>query len=145
EIGTYIEKSLGSEMSGNIIDVCPVGALTSKPYAFVARPWELEKTESVDVFDAVGTNIRIDVRGREVMRVLPRLHEDINEEWCSDKTRFAYDGLRRQRLDRPYVRRDGKLQAATWREAFTAIAERLSGRDAGRIAAIAGDLVDVEA
>ena len=103
EITTYLEKALHSELSGNIIDLCPVGALTSKPYAFMARPWELQKTETVDVMDAVGSNIRVDARGREVMRVLPRLNEDVNEEWISDKTRFACDGLRRRRLDRPYV------------------------------------------
>ncbi|HET6222716.1 MAG TPA: NADH-quinone oxidoreductase subunit NuoG, partial [Dongiaceae bacterium] len=145
EIGTYVEKALSSELSGNIIDLCPVGALTSKPYAFMARPWELKKTESIDVLDAVGSNIRVDARGNEVMRVLPRLNEDINEEWISDKTRFACDGLRSQRLDRPYVRRDGKLQPATWQEAFTAIADRLRGVAGSRIAALAGDLADVEA
>ena len=145
EVGTYIEKALSSELSGNIVDLCPVGALTSKPYAFAARPWELTKTDSVDVLDAVGCNIRVDARGPEVLRVLPRLHEDINEEWISDKTRHACDGLRRQRLDRPYVRRDGKLQAATWREAFDAIAARLKGLAPARIAAITGDLVDAEA
>jgi NADH-quinone oxidoreductase subunit G len=145
EIGTYVEKALSSELSGNIIDLCPVGALTSKPYAFMARPWELKKTESIDVLDAVGSNIRVDARGNEVMRVLPRLNEDINEEWISDKTRFACDGLRRQRLDRPYVRRNGKLEPATWPEAFAAIAARLKGVPGERIAAIAGDLADVEA
>src|SRR4051794_22937404 len=112
EVGTYVEKALSSELSGNIVDLCPVGALTSKPYAFAARPWELTKTDSVDVLDAVGANVRIDARGPEVLRVLPRLHEDVNEEWISDKTRHACDGLRRQRLDRPYVRRDGKLLPA---------------------------------
>jgi NADH-quinone oxidoreductase subunit G len=145
EIGTYVEKALRSELSANIIDLCPVGALTSKPYAFTARPWELDKTESVDVLDAVGSNIRIDSRGREVLRVLPRLNEAVNEEWISDKTRFACDGLTRQRLDRPYVRRDGKLKPATWPEAFTAIAERLKGMAGTKIAAIAGDMVDAEA
>jgi NADH-quinone oxidoreductase subunit G len=144
EIGTYVEKALHSELSGNIIDLCPVGALTSKPYAFVARPWELRKTDSVDVLDAVGSNIRIDSRGREVLRVLPRLNEAVNEEWISDKTRFACDGLIRQRLDRPYVRRDGKLKPASWPEAFAAIAGRLQGVAGERIAAIAGDLADVE-
>ena len=145
EVGTYVEKALASEMSGNIIDLCPVGALTSKPYAFTARPWELRKTESVDVMDAVGSNIRIDARGNEVMRVLPRLHEDINEEWISDKTRFACDGLKRQRLDRPYVRRNGKLVEATWPEAFSAIAEALKGKSGESIAAIIGDQCDAEA
>jgi NADH-quinone oxidoreductase subunit G len=145
EITTYVEKALTSELSANIIDLCPVGALTSKPYAFTARPWELKKTESVDVLDAVGSNIRIDTRGNEVMRILPRLNEAVNEEWISDKTRFACDGLKRQRLDRPYVRRDGKLQPATWAEAFAAIAARLKGVPGPRLAAIAGDLADVEA
>ena len=144
EITTYIEKGVASEMSGNIIDLCPVGALTSKPYAFIARPWELSKTESIDVMDAVGGNIRLDSRGREVLRVLPRLHEDVNEEWISDKTRFAIDGLTRRRLDRPYVRRDGKLREASWRETLDAVAERLGGRTGSRIAAIAGDQVDCE-
>jgi NADH-quinone oxidoreductase subunit G len=145
EVGTYVEKALSSELSGNIVDLCPVGALTSKPYAFAARPWELTKTDSIDVLDAVGSNIRVDARGPEVLRVLPRLHEDVNEEWISDKTRHACDGLRRQRLDRPYVRRGGKLVAASWREAFDAIAARLSGLAPARIGAIAGDLVDAEA
>ena len=141
---TTLERALDSELSGNLVDVCPVGALTSKPYAFAARPWELRKTPSVDALDAVGSSIRVDCRGREVMRVLPRLHEDVNEEWISDKTRHACDGLRRQRLDRPYVRRDGKLQPATWEEAFKTIAARLSGLAGSKIAAIAGDLCDVE-
>ena len=144
EVGTYVEKALSSELSGNIVDLCPVGALTSKPYAFAARSWELTKTDSIDVLDAVGSNIRVDARGPEVLRVLPRLHEDVNEEWISDKTRHACDGLRRQRLDRPYVRRDGKLQPASWREAFDAIAARLSGVAPARVAAIVGDLVEAE-
>jgi NADH-quinone oxidoreductase subunit G len=144
EITTYVEKALSSELSANIIDLCPVGALTSKPYAFTARPWELTKTESIDVLDAVGSSIRVDTRGNEVMRILPRLNEAVNEEWISDKTRFACDGLRRQRLDRPYVRIDGKLQAATWQQAFAAIANRFRGVDGARIAALAGDLADVE-
>ncbi|BBK37369.1 NADH-quinone oxidoreductase [Allostella sp. ATCC 35155] len=144
EVGTYVEKALTSELSGNIIDLCPVGALTSKPYAFTARSWELRKTESVDVLDAVGSNIRIDARGPQVMRVLPRLNEAVNEEWISDKTRFAYDGLLRQRLDRPYVRRDGKLVPATWDEAFQAIAARMQGLPGDRMAAIAGNLACVE-
>ena len=144
QITSYLERALSSELSANIIDLCPVGALTSKPYAFNARPWELRKTESVDVMDAVGSNIRIDARGGEVLRVLPRLNEDVNEEWISDKTRFACDGLRRQRLDRPYVRRDGKLAEASWAEAFQAIAARLEGVPGPRIAAIAGDLCDAE-
>jgi NADH-quinone oxidoreductase subunit G len=144
EIGTYVEKALTSELSGNIIDLCPVGALTSKPYAFVARPWELRKTESVDVLDAVGSSIRIDSRGPTVMRVLPRLNEAVNEEWLSDKSRFAVDGMIRRRLDRPYVRRDGRLEEASWREAFDAVAARLKGLAGFRIAAIAGDLVELE-
>lgn len=144
EITTYVDKAVASELSGNLVDVCPVGALTSAPYAFTARPWELRKTESVDVFDAVGSNIRIDVRGGEVLRVLPRLNEDVNEEWISDKTRYAIDGLKRQRLDRPYVRKGGKLQPATWEEAFQTIAAKLSGLDGSKIAAVAGDQVDVE-
>ena len=139
EVGTYIEKALTSELSGNMIDLCPVGALTSAPYAYTTRPWELKKTESIDAMDAVGSNIRIDARGPEVMRVLPRLNEDVNEEWISDKTRFAVDGLMRQRLDTPYVRRDGKLQPATWDQAFAAIAEKLAGVDGTKVAAIAGD------
>ncbi len=145
EISTYIERALRSELSANIIDLCPVGALTSKPYAFMARPWELHSTESVDVLDAVGSNINVDTRGREVMRVLPRLNEAVNEEWISDKTRFACDGLIRQRLDRPYVRLDGRLKPATWQEAFQAVADRLAGIPGGKIAALAGDLVDAEA
>ncbi|MBL8837143.1 MAG: NADH-quinone oxidoreductase subunit G [Alphaproteobacteria bacterium] len=144
EVTTYVEKALSSELSGNIIDLCPVGALTSKPYAFSARPWELRKVESVDVLDAVGAAIRVDVRGGEVLRVLPRLNEAVNEEWLADKSRFACDGLRRQRLDRPYVRRDGKLQPATWPEALAAVAARLDGVQADRIAALAGDLACVE-
>ncbi len=144
EIGTYIERALSSELSANIIDLCPVGALTSKPYAFVARPWELRKTELVDVLDAVGSNIRIDSRGSQVLRVLPRLNEAVNEEWISDKTRFASDGLVRGRLDRPYIRRDGQLREADWHEALDLIADRLKGVPGERIAAIAGDLCDAE-
>jgi NADH-quinone oxidoreductase subunit G len=145
EVGTYVEKALTSELSGNMIDLCPVGALTSKPYAFVARPWELAKTETIDVMDAVGSNVRIDSRGNEVLRVLPRLNEDINEEWISDKTRFACDGLRRQRLDRPYLRKDGRLVPASWREALATVAARLKSAAPQRIAAIVGDLADCEA
>jgi len=145
EISTYVEKALSSELSANIVDLCPVGALTSKPYAFIARPWELTKTESVDVLDAVGSNIRVDARGNQVLRILPRLNEDVNEEWLNDKSRFAADGLTRKRLDRPFVRRDGKLSPVSWSEAFEAIATRLKGVTADRIAAIAGDLVDAEA
>ena len=145
EIGTYIERALGSELSGNIIDLCPVGALTSKPYAFNARPWELRKTESVDVLDAVGSNIRVDARDARILRVLPRLNEAINEEWISDKTRFATDGLVRRRLDQPYIRRGGKLVEADWREALDLVADRLKSTPCERIAAIAGDLCDAEA
>ncbi|HJO69432.1 MAG TPA: NADH-quinone oxidoreductase subunit NuoG, partial [Rhodospirillales bacterium] len=144
EVGTYVGKALSSELSGNLIDLCPVGALTSAPYAFHARSWELRKTESVDVMDAVGSNIRVDARGLEVLRVLPRTNDEVNEEWISDKTRFACDGLRRQRLDRPYVRCDGKLHPATWSEAFAAIADRLRGVDGVRVAALAGDSADAE-
>ncbi|HYR66713.1 MAG TPA: NADH-quinone oxidoreductase subunit NuoG [Reyranella sp.] len=144
EVTTYVEHALTSELSGNIVDLCPVGALTSKPYAFEARSWELEKTESIDVLDALGSNIRVDTRGMTVMRVLPRLNEDINEEWISDKTRHAIDGLRYQRLDRPYVRRAGKLVEATWDEAFAAIAAKLSNIDGSKVAAIVGDQCDAE-
>ncbi|MDE1151205.1 MAG: NADH-quinone oxidoreductase subunit NuoG [Micavibrio sp.] len=145
EIGTYVEQMVTSELSGNIIDICPVGALTSKPYAFTARPWELRKIESIDVLDAVGSNIRIDTRGGEVLRVLPRLNEAVNEEWISDKTRFAIDGLRAQRLDQPFVRVNGKLQPATWHQAFEAIAAKLANADGKKIGAVVGDLVDCEA
>jgi NADH-quinone oxidoreductase subunit G len=145
EVGTYVQKALSSELSGNIIDLCPVGALTSKPYAFVARPWELSKVETVDVMDAVGSAVRLDARGNEVLRVVPRLNEEINEEWISDKTRFACDGLRRQRLDRPYVRRSGRLVPVSWDEAFAVVADRLRGLAPREVGAIAGDLADCEA
>ncbi len=144
EVGTYVEKTLSSELSGNMIDLCPVGALTSAPYSFTARPWELTKTESIDVLDAVGCAIRVDSRGSEVMRILPRLNEDVNEEWISDKTRFAYDGLKRQRLDTPYVRIGGKLRPVSWDQAITAITDRLKGLKGDAVAAIAGDLADCE-
>jgi NADH-quinone oxidoreductase subunit G len=144
EIISYLEKALGSELQGNAADLCPVGALTHKPEAFNYRPWELTKTESVDVMDAVGSNIRVDSRGREVMRILPRVHEGINEEWISDKTRHVVDGLRLQRLDRPFVRVDGRLRQATWGEAFTAIAQRVKATSPDRIGAIVGDLAAVE-
>jgi NADH-quinone oxidoreductase subunit G len=144
EIDTYVKQPLTSELSGNLIDICPVGALTNKPLAFEVRSWEFTKTESIDVMDAIGCNIRIDARGNEVMRILPRLNEDVNEEWINDKTRFACDGLTRQRLDRPYVRRNGKLQPATWGEAFSAIAAKLRETSPGRVAAIAGDMADCE-
>jgi NADH-quinone oxidoreductase subunit G len=145
EISTWIERALTSELQGNIIDLCPVGALNSKPFEFRARSWELHKTESVDVLDAVGCNIRVDARGPEVMRILPRLNEDINEEWISDKSRFSYDGLKKRRLDVPMAKRDGRLAPCSWREAFAAIAARLEGVPGERIAAIAGDLADCEA
>jgi NADH-quinone oxidoreductase subunit G len=144
EITTYLEQAMHSELQGNVIDLCPVGALTSKPYAFKARPWELEKTESIDVMDAVGSNIRVDTRGRAVMRILPRLHEDINEEWISDKTRFVWDGLAKQRLDRPFIRTGGRLAPASWRDAFTMIAARVRAAGGKRVAALAGDLATVE-
>jgi len=144
EITTYLEQGMTSEMSGNVIDLCPVGALTSKPYAFSARPWELRKTESIDVMDAIGANIRVDSRGREVMRFLPRNHDDVNEEWISDKTRFVWDGLRTQRLDQPYIRKRGKLRPASWDEAFAAIAKKIKPGKGKKIAAIAGDLAGAE-
>ncbi len=144
EVTTYVEQALSTELAGNLVDLCPVGALTSKPYAFEARPWELTKTESVDVLDALGSNIRIDTRGAQVMRVLPRLNDDVNEEWISDKTRHAIDGLRHQRLDRPYVRTKGKLVEATWDQAFATIAAKLNGLDGSKIAAIVGDQCDAE-
>lgn len=144
QITTYVEQAAKSELSGNVIDLCPVGALTSKPYAFVSRPWELKKTETIDVMDAVGSNIRVDSRGEAVLRVLPRLNEAVNEEWISDKTRFACDGLRNQRLDRPYIRKLGKLQPASWQEAFEAIKAKLAETSPERMGAIAGNLVDTE-
>lgn len=144
EISTYVEKSLTSELSGNIIDLCPVGALTSKPYAFKARPWELRKTESIDVQDAVGSAIRIDARGKEVMRIMPRLNEAVNEEWLDDRARFACDGLKLQRLDQPYIRKNGKLKPASWDEAYEAIIQKLEKTKSEKVAAIAGDMTDVE-
>jgi NADH-quinone oxidoreductase subunit G len=144
EVGTYVEHALTSELSGNLVDICPVGALTSKPYAYVTRPWELTKTDSVDVLDAVGCAIRVDSRGPDVLRVLPRINEDVNEEWIADKTRHAIDGLKRRRLDRPWVKRDGRLQPATWQDAFAAIAQRLRDVPGARIGAVAGDLCDAE-
>ncbi|EEE38603.1 NADH dehydrogenase (quinone), G subunit [Rhodobacteraceae bacterium KLH11] len=143
EITSYLNQTLDSNLQGNIIDLCPVGALTSKPYAFTARPWELTKTESIDVMDALGSNIRVDTKGREVMRFLPRNHDGVNEEWISDKTRFVWDGLRRQRLDKPYVRENGKLRPATWPEALSKAAEALKG--AAKPAGLVGDLAPVEA
>jgi NADH-quinone oxidoreductase subunit G len=144
EITTYLETAMRSELQGNVVDLCPVGALTSKPYAFVARPWELNKTESIDVMDALGSAIRVDTRGREVMRILPRINDDVNEEWISDKTRHVVDGLRTQRLDQPYIREQGRLRTASWPAAFEAIAARVARTPAKRIGAIAGDLAAVE-
>ncbi len=144
EITTYLESALTSELQGNLVDICPVGALTSKPYAFAARPWELGKTQSIDVMDAVGSAIRVDTRGREVMRILPRINESVNEEWISDKTRHIVDGLRTQRLDRPYIRENGKLRPASWPEAFAAIAAKTASLHGKRIGAVAGDLAAVE-
>src|SRR5881296_1464919 len=144
EITTYLEQAMKSELQANIVDLCPVGALTSKPYAFAARPWELNKTESVDVMDALGSAIRIDTRGREVMRILPRVNEDVNEEWISDKTRHVVDGLRTQRLDEPYIRENGQLYPASWFEAFDVIAAKTGRIDGKRIGAISGDLAAVE-
>ncbi|KAM9347416.1 NADH-ubiquinone oxidoreductase 75 kDa subunit, mitochondrial-like [Symphorus nematophorus] len=146
QIGTYVEKMFMSELSGNVIDICPVGALTSKPYAFTARPWETRKTESIDVLDAVGSNIVVTTRGGEVMRILPRIHEDINEEWISDKTRFAYDGLKRQRLTQPMVKNEsGQLVPTSWEDAMTRAAGALQGVEGNDVAAVVGGLVDAEA
>ena len=142
EITSYLNETLDSNLQGNIIDLCPVGALTSKPYAFTARPWELTKTETIDVMDALGSNIRVDTKGREVMRILPRNHDGVNEEWISDKTRFVWDGLRRQRLDTPYIRENGKLRKASWGEALAAAAAAIKGK---KVAGLIGDLVSVEA
>ena len=144
EITTYLERAMRSEMQGNVADLCPVGALTHRPFQFHARPWELIKTESIDVMDAVGCNIRIDTRGREVMRILPRINDLVNEEWISDKSRYVWDGLKTQRLDRPYVRRDGRLQPASWGEAFAAIAGKVKAAAPNRIGGIVGDLASVE-
>ena len=142
EITSYLDQTLVSNLQGNIIDLCPVGALTSKPYAFTARPWELSKTETIDVMDGLGANIRVDTKGREVMRILPRNHDGVNEEWISDKTRFVWDGLRRQRLDRPYLRVAGKLKPVSWPEALAAAATAMKGK---KVAGLVGDLVPVEA
>ena len=144
EITTYLEQAMTSELQGNVVDLCPVGALTSKPYAFAARSWELNKTESIDVMDAVGSAIRIDTRGREVMRILPRVNDEVNEEWISDKARHVVDGLRTQRLDQPYIRENGRLRPASWRAAFEAIAARVKTAAPERIGAIVGDLAAVE-
>ena len=142
EITSYLGGTLTSNLQGNIIDLCPVGALTSKPYSFTARPWELSKTETIDVMDALGSNIRVDTKGREVMRIMPRNHDGINEEWISDKTRFVWDGLRRQRLDKPYVRDNGKLRTATWAEALQKVKTEIIDR---KVFGLVGDLVSVEA
>ena len=142
EITSYLGGTLTSNLQGNIIDLCPVGALTSKPYSFTARPWELSKTETIDVMDALGSNIRVDTKGREVMRIMPRNHDGINEEWISDKTRFVWDGLRRQRLDKPYVRENGKLRTATWAEALQKAKTEIIDR---KVFGLVGDLVSVEA
>jgi len=144
EIATYLDKSIKSELSGNIIDLCPVGALTSKPYAFKARSWELKKTETIDVMDAVGSNIRIDSRGLEIMRILPRLNEEINEEWISDKTRFCYDGLKYQRLDKAYVKSNGKLQAVDFDDALDVVVKKVKSVSPSEIAALSGSLSGVE-
>ncbi|WP_371169112.1 NADH-quinone oxidoreductase subunit NuoG [Aliiroseovarius sp. 2305UL8-7] len=143
EITSYLNQTLDSNLQGNIIDLCPVGALTSKPYAFTARPWELTKTETIDVMDALGSNIRVDTKGREVMRILPRNHDGVNEEWISDKTRFVWDGLRRQRLDVPYIREGGKLRKASWGEALAKAADAMKG--ASKVAGLVGDLASAEA
>jgi NADH-quinone oxidoreductase subunit G len=144
EITTYLESAMSSELQGNVIDLCPVGALTSRPYAFKARPWELSKTESIDVMDALGSAIRVDARGREVMRILPRMNDEVNEEWISDKTRFVWDGLGAQRLDRPYIRENGLLRPASWPAAFAAIAARVKATTPDRVGAIVGDLAAAE-
>ena len=143
QITSYLEQAVTSELSGNVVDLCPVGALTSKPYAYEARPWELKKTLTIDVMDAVGTNIRLDSRGRQVLRCVPRINEDVNEEWATDKTRHHVDGLVRRRLDRPYVRRDGKLVPVSWDEAFGVIKGKVEA-SGSNVAAVAGDLVDCE-
>jgi NADH-quinone oxidoreductase subunit G len=145
EITSYLEQALTSELQGNVVDLCPVGALTSKPTEFHARPWEYSKTESIDVMDALGSAIRVDARGREVIRILPRVNEAINEEWISDKTRHVVDGLKVQRLDRPYVRVGGKLKPATWSEALAAVADKAKATKPERVGALVGDLADVEA
>src|SRR4030088_1005796 len=144
EITTYLEQAMSSELQGNVVDLCPVGALTSKPYAFAARPWELSKTETIDVMDALGSAIRVDARGREVMRILPRINDDVNEEWISDKTRHVVDGLRTQRLDQPYIREHGRLRVASWPAAFAAVAAKVARTPAKRMGAIVGDLAAVE-
>ncbi|MEC7958143.1 MAG: NADH-quinone oxidoreductase subunit NuoG [Pseudomonadota bacterium] len=144
EITTYLDIAVKSELSGNVIDLCPVGALTSKPYAFSARPWELKQTESIDVMDAVGSNIRIDTKGNKVMRVLPRNNDEVNEEWISDKTRFFWDGLSLQRIDKPYLRENGKLRQVSWKKAIDVASDKLLNTNPKKIASITGDLVSIE-
>ena len=144
EITNYVEGALGTELAGNLVDICPVGALTARPQSYMYRPWELAKTDSVDVLDALGANIRVDSRGPDVIRIIPRTHEDVNEEWLADRPRYAYDALKRRRLDRPWIRRDGTMRPATWPEAFSAIAARLRGMPGDRIGAVAGGLADAE-
>ena len=144
QITTYLEKSMESEMSANVIDLCPVGALTSKPYVFEARPWELKKTESIDVMDAVGSNIRVDTYGWEVKRILPRINEDINEEWISDKTRYACDGIKNQRLDSPYIKEKNKLKPTSWSNAFHFLVEKIKKSAPEKIAGVTGDLTNME-
>ncbi len=144
EITTYLEHAMTSEMQGNVIDLCPVGALTSRPYAYQARPWELTKTETIDVMDALGSNIRVDARGREVLRIMPRLNEEVNEEWISDKSRFHWDGLKAQRLDRAFIRKEGKLVPTSWNEAFEAIATKVNATDKSKIAGVSGNLLSLE-
>ena len=144
EITTYLEQSMQSELSANVVDLCPVGALTSKPYVFEARPWELKKTESIDVMDAIGSNIRVDTYGWEVKRILPRINEDINEEWISDKTRYACDGLLNQRLDTPYIKYNGKFEKASWNEVFNIIKSKFKNADKDKICGMSGDLINME-
>ena len=144
QITTYLEQSMQSELSANVVDLCPVGALTSKPYVFEARPWELKKTESIDVMDAIGSNIRVDTYGWEVKRILPRINEDINEEWISDKTRYACDGLSNQRLDTPYIKYNGKFEKASWSEVFNIIKSKFKNTDKEKICGLTGDLVNME-
>ena len=144
QITTYLEKAMESELSANVIDLCPVGALTSKPYVFEARPWELKKTETIDVMDAVGSNIRVDTYGWEVKRVLPRINEEINEEWISDKTRYACDGLKNQRLDSPYMKKNTKFEKISWKEAYNKIFEKISETPSEKIAALTGDMTNME-
>ena len=144
QITTYLEKAMESELSANVIDLCPVGALTSKPYVFEARPWELKKTETIDVMDAVGSNIRVDTYGWEVKRVLPRINEEINEEWISDKTRYSCDGLKNQRLDTPYIKKNKKFEKISWKEAYTKIFEKISETQSDKIAALTGDMTNME-